>query len=42
MTDLSRAAERLFLYLMILVAAAVWFGLGGMIFFGIIRTAGGL
>lgn len=38
MTDLSRTVERLFLYLMILLAVAAWMGVGGLVFFGILRN----
>jgi len=39
-TDYSRTAERLVLYLMLLVGAAVWLFIGGTVFFGILRAVG--
>jgi hypothetical protein len=42
MSDQTRsAAERLVLYLMLLVIAAVWIGFGGLVFVGILQDAAG-
>lgn len=41
MNDTSKTAERVVLYIMVLAACAVWIGLGGVEFFGILQNAAG-
>jgi hypothetical protein len=38
MADYSRTAERLVLYLMLLLATGVWVVIGGMVFIGIFQA----
>lgn len=40
MTDYSRTAERLVLYVMLLLATGVWVVIGGMVFVGILQSSG--
>lgn len=40
MSDPSRYAERLVLYVLLGLAAALWLGFGGMVFLGIVQTIG--
>ena len=39
MSDPSRYAEKAVLYIMLGLAAAVWLGLGGLMFVGILQNA---
>jgi small neutral amino acid transporter SnatA (MarC family) len=36
----SRYAERVVIYALLALAAVLWFGLGGMVFLGILQDAG--
>ncbi len=41
MSDRTRSyAERVVIYAFLAIAAAVWFGLGGAVFLGIVRNTG--
>jgi hypothetical protein len=40
MSEQSLSYERVVIYALLFVAAAVWLGLGGMVFVGILQDAG--